>query len=209
VATQDPIAREALARIMRMFHLDAMWKNRLPEVRKDLRDRYLRTHVESFFEFVEQSFAEVQLRRGMLRSALGHCVNQKSALMRFLDDGALEMTNNRSERALRRVATGRQAWLFVGSDMHGVASGHLLTLIASARLHKLDPEVYLRDVFRVLPHWPRDRCLELAPRYWRITRARLRPDELDREIGWLTIPEPLPTMPAINSVVDSLAAAAP
>jgi transposase len=200
VATQDPIAREALARIMRMFHLDAMWKSRLPDVRNDLRARYLRPHVESFFAFAEEAFDEVRQRRGMLRSALGYCLNQKSALMRFLDDGALEMTNNRSERALRRVATGRNAWLFVGSDIHGVASGHLLTLIASARLHKLDPEVYLRDVFRVLPHWPRDRYLELAPRYWRITRARLRRDELEREVGWLTVPEPLPTMPAISSV---------
>lgn len=202
VATQDPIAREALARIMRMFHLDAMWKNRLPDVRKELRDRYLRSHVESFFAFVDEAFARVEHQRGMLRSALGYCINQKSALMRFLDDGRLEMTNNRSERQLRRVATGRNAWLFVGSDIHGVASGHLLTLIASARLHKLDPEVYLRDVFRVLPHWPRERYLELAPRYWRITRARLRSEELDREVGWLTIPEPLPTMPQINSVVD-------
>jgi transposase len=200
VATQDVVAREALARIMRMFHLDAMWKNRLPDVRKDLRARYLRMHVESFFAFAEQAFAEIQHRRGMLRSALGYCVRQKAALMCFLDDGALEMTNNRSERQLRRIATGRNAWLFVGSDIHGVASGHLLTLIASARLHRLDPEVYLRDVFRVLPHWPRDRYLELAPRYWRITRARLHRDELDREVGWLTIPAPLPTTPAINSV---------
>jgi hypothetical protein len=70
----------------------------------------------------------------------------------------------------------------------------LLTLIASARLHNLDPEVYLRDVFRVLPHWPRDRYLELAPRYWRITRARLDRAQLECELGDLTIPEPaLPT----------------
>jgi transposase len=210
VATQDVVAREALARIMRMFRLDAMWKNRLPDVRKDLRDRYLREHVTSFFAFVEEAWEDAQHRRGMLRSALGYCRNQKAALMRFLDDGALEMTNNRSERQLRRVATGRQAWLFVGSDLHGVTSGYLLTLIASARLHRLDPEVYLRDVFRVLPHWPRDRYLELAPRYWRITRARLRADELEQEVGWLTIPEPpLPTMPAINQIVDSTAAARP
>jgi len=210
VATQDVVAREALARIMRMFHLDAMWKNRLPDVRKDLRDRYLREHVTSFFAFVEQAFVDAQHRRGMLRSALGYCRNQKAALMRFLDDGALEMTNNRSERQLRRVATGRQAWLFVGSDLHGLTSGYLMTLIASARLHRLDPEVYLRDVFRVLPHWPRERYLELAPRYWRITRARLRPDELEQEVGWLTIPEPpLPTMPAINPVAHSAAPAIP
>jgi hypothetical protein len=32
----------------------------------------------------------------------------------------------------------------------------------------------------VLPHWPRERYLELAPRYWSATRARLDPKELDR-----------------------------
>jgi transposase len=195
VATQHVVAREALARIMRMFHLDKTWKNRLADVRKTLRDRHLRVHVVSFFEFVEYAYEQVKHQRGMLRSALGYCIHQKDALMRFLEDGALEMTNNRSERQLRRVACGRKAWLFVGSDDHGQAAGSLLTLIASARLHKLDPEVYLRDVFRVLPHWPRDRYLELAPRYWRITRARLDRRELDREVGWLTVPAlPLPTM---------------
>jgi len=195
VTTQHVIAREALARIMRMFHLDNTWKNRLPDVRERPRDRHFRVHVVSFFEFVETAYEHVKHQRGMLRSALGYCIRQKDALMRFLDDGALEMTNNRSERQLRRVACGRKAWLFVGSDDHGQAAGNLLTVIASARLHKFDPEVYLRDVFRVLPHWPRDRYLELAPRYWRITRARLDRKELDREIGWLTVPElPLPTM---------------
>ena len=195
VATQHVVAREALARIMRMFHLDNSWKTRLPDVRKTLRDRHLRVHVVSFFEFAEYAYEQVKHQRGMLRSALGYCIRQKAALMRFLDDGALEMTNNRSERELRRVAVGRKAWLFVGSDDHGQAAGNLLTLVASARLHKLDPEVYLRDVFRVVPHWPHDRYLELAPRYWRITRARLDRKELDREVGWLTIPElPLPTM---------------
>ncbi|HEX3760888.1 MAG TPA: hypothetical protein VHW23_19455 [Kofleriaceae bacterium] len=50
-------------------------------------------------------------------------------------------------------------------------------------------------VFRERPHWPRDRYLELAPRYWRITRARLDRKELDLEVGLLTVPElPLPTM---------------
>jgi len=194
VATQDVIAREGLARIMRMFQLERLWKDRPHDERKALRDRHLRPHVESFFEFVEQEFERVKDQRGMLRSALGYCARQKDALMRFLEDGRLEMTNNHSERQLRRVACGRKAWLFVGSDDHGQAAGNLLTLIASARLHKLDPEVYLRDVFRVLPHWPRDRYLELAPRYWRITRARLNRKELDLELGALTIPQPpLPT----------------
>jgi len=75
------------------------------------------------------------------------------------------------------------------------AYGNLLSLIASARLQKLDPEAYLRDVLRVTPHWPRDRFLELAPRYWPLTRGRLDPVQLDRELGPLAVPEqPLPTI---------------
>jgi hypothetical protein len=78
--------------------------------------------------------------------------------------------------------------LFCGSDDHAQAAGNLLTLIASARLHGLDPEAYLRDVFRVLPQWPGDRYIELAPKYWLATRARMDAAQLDVEIGWLTIP---------------------
>jgi hypothetical protein len=197
VATQDPVAREGLARIMRMFQLERRWKDRSPDERKALRDRHLRPHVVAFFEFAEGAYERVKHQRGLLRSALGYSVRQKDALMRFLEDGRLEMTNNHSERQLRKVACGRKAWLFVGSDDHGQAAGNLLTLIASARLHKLDPELYLRDVFRVLPHWPRERYLELAPRYWSATRARLDPNELDQELGPLKVPEaPLATATA-------------
>lgn len=91
---------------------------------------------------------------------------------------------------MRRVATGRKAWLFCGSDDHAQAAGNLLTLIASARLHGLDPEQYLRDLFRVLPQWPRDRFIELAPKYWAATRARIDAAQLEVEIGWITIPPP-------------------
>src|SRR5262249_738844 len=195
IATQDVVAREVLARIMYMFRLERAWKNKLPDVRKTLRDRYLRAHLDAFFEFVEPAYERVKHQRGMVRSALGYCVRQKAALLRFLDDGRLEMTNNHSERQLRKVPPGRAAWLFVGSDDHGQATGNLLSLIASARLHKLDPEAYLRDMFRVIPHWPRERFLELAPRYWPITRRRLDAVALDRELGPLPIPaQPLPTI---------------
>jgi len=43
-------------------------------------------------------------------------------------------------------------------------------------------------MIRVMPHWPRERYLELAPKYWTATRARLDPAELAREVGELTVP---------------------
>ena len=126
-------------------------------------------------------------------SSTGRSSCRSSPLTRFYDDGRLGLDNNASERELRRIAVGRKAWLFVGSDDHAQAAGNLLTLIASARLHGLDSETYLRDLFCVLPQWPRDRYLELAPRYWAATRARLVDAELERELGNFTIPDPTPS----------------
>jgi len=56
--------------------------------------------------------------------------------------------------------------------------------------NQADPDE-LRDLFRVLVHWPRDRYLELTPRYWVHARARLDPRELKLPLGHLTVPEAL------------------
>ena len=82
----------------------------------------------------------------------------------------------------------RNSWLFFGSDDHASAAANLFSLIASCKLHHLDPEPYFTEVFRVMPYWPRDRYLELAPKYWAATRARLDASELARPIGHITVP---------------------
>lgn len=188
VMLHDAVAREGLLRIQRIFDLDRRWKKLSPAERKAMRDLHLRPHTDAFFAWVAEEYPRVQHQRGLLRTALGYAHRQRGPLTRFFDDGRLPLTNNQSERELRRVATGRRAWLFVGSDDHAQAAGNFLTLIASARLHRLDPEAYLRDLLRVLPHWPRDRYLELAPRDWLATRTRLDPGQLELEVGWLDVP---------------------
>lgn len=188
---KEPIAREALFRLRRLFEMDAKWKDLPPSKRKLMRDQFLAPELDAFFVFVHAEWEKVKGQRGLLRSALGYARNHEAALKRFLEDGRLKMDNNASERALRRIAIGRKNWLFVGSDDHAVSTANLMSMIASAKLHDLDPEEYLRDIFRVLPHWPEDRYLELAPKYWRATRERLDPVELEQEIGWLKIPPPV------------------
>ena len=186
------VAREGLARTSRIFKIDARLHGKPPDEIKRLRDRHLKPHMEAFFTWAEEQYELVRDQRGLLRSALGYVVRQKDALERVLNDGRLKLDNNRSERQLRRIAVGRKAWLFVGSDDHGVAAGHLFSMIASARLHGLDPEAYVRDIVRLLAYWPNDRYLELTPKYWATTRSRLDPAELAQEIGPLTVPPPEP-----------------
>ncbi len=80
-----------------------------------------------------------------------------------------------------------------GSDDHASAAANLLSLIASCELHRPDPETYLAEIIHVLPFWPRNRYLELAPKYWAATRARIPAAQLAVEIGDLTVPPPLPS----------------
>ena len=149
----------------------------------------MRPLVEAFFEWVEQERAVVR-PRGLVSKALGYAHRQKDPLQSFLADGRLRLDNNASERALRPIATGRKAWLFFGSDDHASAAANIFSLVASCKLHGIDPQAYLSEVIRVMPYWPRDRYLELSPKYWLCTRARLDAAELDRPIGHITVPPP-------------------
>lgn len=185
------VAREALVRIGRIFELDAGYRQHPPAKVKELRERHLRPHVVAFLDFAALEYEKVKNLRGSLRGALGYCVRQRDALMAFLDDGRLRLDNNLSENALRKVVLIRDVALFAGSDEHAESAGHILSLIASARLHSLDSELYLRDLIRVLPYWPRNRYLELAPKYWARTRQTLNLSQLMAPVGHIDVPTPL------------------
>ncbi len=63
----------------------------------------------------------------------------------------------------------------------------------------------------MLPSWPLDRYLELAPARWTATRARLNPDELTVQLGSVTVPPADPASPSRGpaelDTADSLMAA--
>jgi transposase len=193
VVAKNASAREALLRIGKLFDLEEAWKSLAPAQRHARRQLVSRPIVDDFFTWAAEQYARVKDTRGLAASAFGYAVRQETALRRFLDDGRLPMTNNHSERALRSIASGRRAWLFFGSDDHATAAANLFSLIASCELHGLDAETYLAEMIHVVPFWPRDRYLELAPKYWSATRARIPAKELDVEIGNITVPPPPPS----------------
>jgi transposase len=191
-ACKSAVGREGLVRIGRIFELDESWKDKPPSEIKRLRLLHLRPHVDSFFAWVNEQRALYRDQRGYTRTALEYANNQHAVLTSFFDDGRLVLTNNGAERALKTVALGRRAWLFCGSDDHAKSTAALYSLVASARLHQLDPEEYLRCLIRLVPLWPADRMLELAPLFWPRTRARLDVEQLGADFGYIAIPhEPL------------------
>lgn len=184
-----PVGLQGLLRIRAIYAADHIVRRAPATERKALRDQHVRPLMTSFFDWVRAT-RELTPGRNLATKALGYALNQETELLRVLDDPKLPLDNTRSERALRKIVVGRKNWMFYGSDTHAEAAAAIFSLIASSRLHGLDPYRYLEEILRVLPYWPHDRYLELAPKYWRATRGRLRPDELAGPLTGFEIPPP-------------------
>jgi transposase len=180
---------QGLLRVRAIYAADSALADLPPVERKRQRLTRVLPLVEDFFSWVS-SMAGLTAGRTLATRALGYAQNQEQELRRVFLDGRLPLDNTRSERALRKIVVGRKNWMFYGSDIHAEAAAAVFSLVASCRLHRVDPELYLDEVMRVLPYWPRERFLELAPSRWRTTRAVLDPDELAMPIGPISIPAP-------------------
>ena len=73
-----------------------------------------------------------------------------SGLIRFLDDGRLEIDTNVVERGMKGVAVARKNALFSGSDGAAEHWAIALTLIGTAKLNGVEPLAYLTDVLKRL-----------------------------------------------------------
>jgi transposase len=183
------VGLQGLLRIRAIYAADQAVRRAPLGERQALRDQHVRPLMTSFFEWARAERANTP-GRNLATKALGYTVNQEAELLRVLDDPSLPLDNTRSERALRKIVVGRKAWMFYGSDTHAEAAAAIFSIVASRRLHAIDQFQYLEEILRVLPYWPRDRYLELAPRHWLATRARLRPEELAAPLSAFEIPPP-------------------
>ena len=112
------------------------------------------------------------LPKSPIGQAVAYTLSNWDALVRYTEDGDLEIDNNGAERSLRGVAVGRRNWTFFGSDNGGRTAAVLSSLVASAKRHHIDPFAYLRDVFARISAHPRNRIEELLPDRWAAAQAR-------------------------------------
>jgi transposase len=99
--------------------------------------------------------------------ALGYCLGNWAALVRYVEDGDLKPDNNAAENAIRPLVVGRKNWLFAGSDNGGRTAAVLASLVASAKQHGLDPFVYLRDVLTRIAATPVSQLDPFLPDRWK------------------------------------------
>ena len=183
------IGVQGLMRIAGIYILDRAIMKLPRSKRTQARQEKVLPLMNAFFAWAKQARANAP--RSRAARALGYALNQESELRAVLLNPDVPLDNTRAERALRKIVVGRKNWLFYGSDGHAEGAAAIFGLIATCRLHRIDPQQYLDELMRVLPYWPPERYLELAPQHWAATRARLDGAELDKLISRITVPPAL------------------
>jgi transposase len=162
VVHASPTTSEALARIGALYAIEEEIRGKPADLRLSIRQaraRPLLTELRSWMEKAQAKLSSKSETAGAIRYALARW----RALTRYADDGLLEIDNSAAERALRAVALGRKNFLFAGSDGGGQRAAAMYSLIGSAKLNGINPELYLRAVLTTIADHPINRMAELLP----------------------------------------------
>jgi len=171
VAHASPLAAEALKRIGELYAIESEIRGRSPAERLQARTARACPLLESLHQWLQSTLAVVS-RKSEIAAAIRYALGRWRALLRYSEDGTIEIDNNAAERALRAVALGRKNYLFAGSDAGGERAATIYSLIGTAKLNGIDPEAYLRLVLENIAEHPISRIADLLP--WNLA-AKLGP----------------------------------
>jgi transposase len=173
-AGNAPIATEALARIAALYEIEATIRGKAAFERCAARRDQSAPLVLAFREWLDAQLAKAS-RKSPIADAIRYGLNHWGGLVRFLDDGRIELDTNIVERSMRPQALTRKNALFAGHDDGAENWAILASLIETCKLHGIDAQAYLADVLtRLVNLWPNDRLDELMPWAWATARQKLR-----------------------------------
>ena len=145
-------AAEGLAFCNALFAVERKWKDATPEERYNARLAESKPILDTFSAWLEAQQLRV-LPQGLLGKAITYSLNQWEKLNVFLQDGRLEIDNNRSERSIKPVVIGRKNFLFSNTPRGAKASAMIYSIVETAKANSLKPQAYLQYLFEQLPQF--------------------------------------------------------
>lgn len=187
----DTLAIEGLELIGRLFQVEhaSIEENESAQLRLARRQEHSRPVLHQLRVWLDEKRAIIPPKTP-LGKALGYLHRQWRRLILFVENGHLELTNNRVEREIRKLVLGRKNWLFTWGDLGGERTACILTIIGTAVAHQVNPRPYLHQVTQLLINgWPMSKLRDLLP-----DRILLSHPELSTQADFTWQLEPAPRL---------------
>ena len=170
-AAISPIALEAVKRIDTLFEIERSINGLSVEERQRVRQEQSAPLLAALEAWLRDERSRLS-RSASVVTPIDYMLKRWDRFARFLADGRICLTNNAAERALRGFALGRKSWLFAGSERGGHRAAAMYSLIVSAKMNDVDPQVWLADVLTRIAAHPAHKLDELLPWNWKTVQQQ-------------------------------------
>jgi hypothetical protein len=145
------VSEDGLKKCNELFAVERDLKHVTPAERLAGRKQRSEPLIRKFKEWLDEKAIQV-LPKSALGQAIAYCLGQWTKLIAFLQDGRLELDNNRAERSIKPFVIGRKNWLFANTPKGATASAVIYSIVETARENGLIPYEYLKYLFERLPN---------------------------------------------------------
>lgn len=159
-------AHQAMSLIHKLYRIEKTIKGMTPEERKAERQKESKPLLDQFKQWLDVKIHQA-LPDSPLYKAVQYCLNHWTALIRYIDDGRLEVDNGASERGIRPIALGRNNWISLGSHRGGSLAALFYSFIETCKIHEINSYEYFTDVLNRINDQPINKIHELLPYYWK------------------------------------------
>lgn len=164
------LAYQALEMIAVLYKLEAEIKLLSHQEKYEARQTHAKPQLDKIHAWLVAHVNNAP-PKGKLGQAMQYMKNHWEKLIRYIDDGKLEIDNNLIENAIRPFALGRRNWMFAGNPRGAKASAILYSLLMTAKENGLNEHAYLTFVFN------RIRSCKTDSDYQQLIPGYLTPEE--------------------------------
>ena len=145
----------AISHIQKLYRIESDIKDLGSEEKQQQRQERAKPLLDQFKAWLDRSANQVPPKTAVGK-AIAYSLRQWHKLERYIEEGNLQIDNNRVERAVKPFVIGRKNWLFANTENGANASATLYSIVETAKANGLTPFDYLRLLLDQLPKNPHD-----------------------------------------------------
>ena len=123
--------------------------------------------LQTLKTWMEKEYPAIVVKKSPIAQAMAYFLPRWEKLCIYTADPRLNIDNNLVENAIRPVAVGRKNYLFAGSHEAAQRAAMVYSLLATCKLHNINPYHWLRDVLENMHRFTTATIEGLLPQNWK------------------------------------------